>query len=213
MPLLFDRRCILCGDVLSADTRRAEICPDCAREVRSEYRFHGEIHIPGADGAAAALVYRGRVREALRRFKFGGRSNYASWFAAEMALVLSQHLDEWRPTCVTYLPLGPMRARERGYNQAELLARPIAQSLSMPCVSALRKRPFTARQSVQQDAAARRKNAAGSLLPGRIPLAGERVVVIDDIITTGSTAADAAHVLRSMGAACVFVLAAAKAVN
>ncbi|MFQ9125942.1 MAG: ComF family protein [Butyricicoccaceae bacterium] len=98
-------------------------------------------------------------------------------------------------------------------NQAELLARPIAQSLSMPCVSALRKRPFTARQSVQQDAAARRKNAAGSLLPGRIPLAGERVVVIDDIITTGSTAADAAHVLRSMGAACVFVLAAAKAVN
>ena len=130
-----------------------------------------------------------------------------------MALVLSQHLDEWRPTCVTYLPLGPMRARERGYNQAELLARPIAQSLSMPCVSALRKRPFTARQSVQRDAAARRKNAAGSLLPGRIPLAGERVVVVDDIIATGSTAADAAHVLRSMGAACVFVLAAAKAVN
>ena len=213
MPLLFDRRCILCGDVLSADTRRAEICPDCAREVRSEYRFHGEIHIPGADGAAAALVYRGRVREALRRFKFGGRANYASWFAAEMALVLSQHLDEWRPTCVTYLPLGPMRARERGYNQAELLARPIAQSLSLPCVSALRKRPFTARQSVQQDAAARRKNAAGSLLPGRVPLAGERVVVIDDIVTTGSTAADAAHVLRSMGAACVFVLAAAKTVD
>ena len=105
MPLLFDRRCILCGDVLSADTRRAEICPDCAREVRSEYRFHGEIHIPGADGAAAALVYRGHVREALRRFKFGGRANYASWFAAEMALVLSQRLDEWRPTCVTYLPL------------------------------------------------------------------------------------------------------------
>ena len=66
---------------------------------------------------------------------------------------------------------------------------------------------------VQQDAAARRKNAAGSLLPGRIPLAGERVVVIDDIIATGSTASDAAHVLRSMGAACVFVLAAAKAVN
>ncbi|RHT49089.1 ComF family protein [Butyricicoccus sp. AM29-23AC] len=131
----------------------------------------------------------------------------------EMAAVLAAQLDRWQPTCITYLPLGFLRARERGYNQAELLARPIAQSLSMPCVSALRKRPFTARQSVQQDAAARRKNAAGSLLPGRIPLAGERVVVIDDIITTGSTAADAAHVLRSMGAACVFVLAAAKAVN
>ena len=127
--------------------------------------------------------------------------------------VLAAQLDRWQPTCITYLPLGFLRARERGYNQAELLARPIAQSLSLPCVSALRKRPFTARQSVQQDAAARRKNAAGSLLPGRVPLAGERVVVIDDIVATGSTAADAAHVLRSMGAACVFVLAAAKTVD
>ena len=134
-------------------------------------------------------------------------------FAAEMAAVLAAQLDRWQPTCITYLPLGFLRARERGYNQAELLAHPIARSLSLPCVSALRKRPFTARQSVQQDAAARRKNAAGSLLPGRVPLAGERVVVIDDIVATGSTAADAAHVLRSMGAACVFVLAAAKTVD
>lgn len=61
-----------------------------------------------------------------------------------MAAVLAAQLDRWQPTCITYLPLGFLRARERGYNQAELLARPIAQSLSMPCVSALRKRPFTA---------------------------------------------------------------------
>lgn len=213
MPVLFDRTCILCGRVLPAEKHSAALCPDCAREVRTEYRYHGEFSVPGADGAAAALCYRGTVKEALHRFKFGGRPQYAAWFAAEMAAVLAAQLDRWQPTCITYLPLGFLRARERGYNQAELLARPIAQSLSMPCVSALRKRPFTARQSVQQDAAARRKNAAGSLLPGRIPLAGERVVVIDDIIATGSTAADAAHVLRSMGAACVFVLATAKAVN
>lgn len=181
MPVLFDRTCILCGRVLPAEKRSAALCPDCAREVRTEYRYHGEFSVPGADGAAAALCYRGRVKEALHRFKFGGRPQYAAWFAAEMAAVLAAH--------------------------------PIARSLSLPCVSALRKRPFTARQSVQQDAAARRKNAAGSLLPGRVPLAGERVVVIDDIVATGSTAADAAHVLRSMGAACVFVLAAAKTVD
>ena len=196
MPVLFDRTCILCGRVLPAEKHSAALCPDCAREVRTEYRYHGEFSVPGADGAAAALCYRGAVKETLHRFKFGGRPQYAAWFAAEMAAVLAAQLDRWRPTCITYLPLGFLRARERGYNQAELLARPIAQSLSLPCVSALRKRPFTARQSVQQDAAARRKNAADSLLPGRIPLAGERVVVIDDIITTGSTAADAAHVLR-----------------
>ena len=166
MPVLFDRTCILCGRVLPAEKRSAALCPDCAREVRTEYRYHGEFSVPGADGAAAALCYRGRVKEALHRFKFGGRPQYAAWFAAEMAAVLAAQLDRWQPTCITYLPLGFLRARERGYNQAELLAHPIARSLSLPCVSALRKRPFTARQSVQQDAAARRKNAAGSLRDG-----------------------------------------------
>ena len=161
MPVLFDRTCILCGRVLPAEKHSAALCPDCAREVRTEYRYHGEFSVPGADGAAAALCYRGAVKEALHRFKFGGRPQYAAWFAAEMAAVLAAQLDRWQPTCITYLPLGFLRARERGYNQAELLARPIAQSLSLPCVSALRKRPFTDRQSVQQDAAARRKNAAG----------------------------------------------------
>ena len=166
MPVLFDRTCILCGRVLPAEKRSAALCPDCAREVRTEYRYHGEFSVPGAAGAAAALCYRGAVKEALHRFKFGGRPQYAAWFAAEMAAVLAAQLDRWQPTCITYLPLGFLRARERGYNQAELLACPIAQSLSLPCVSALRKRPFTARQSVQQDAAARRKNAAGSLRDG-----------------------------------------------
>ena len=205
MPILFDRACILCGKALSAEKQNAALCPDCAREVRTEYRYRGSFSVPDTDGAAAALCCRGRVKEALHQYKFGGKQQYA-----EMAAVLASRLDEWRPTCITYLPLGFLRARGRGYNQAELLARPIAETLSLPCAAALRKRPFTARQSSQQDAAARRKNAAGSLLPGRAAVAGERVVVVDDIVTTGSTAAEAAHVLRSMGAACVFVLAAAK---
>lgn len=135
MPVLFDRTCILCGRVLPAEKHSAALCPDCAREVRTEYRYHGEFSVPGADGAAAALCYRGTVKEALHRFKFGGRPQYAAWFAAEMAAVLAAQLDRWQPTCITYLPLGFLRARERGYNQAELLARPIAQSLSMRCAS------------------------------------------------------------------------------
>ena len=118
MPVLFDRTCILCGRVLPVEKHSAALCPDCAREVRTEYRYHGEFSVPGADGAAAALCYRGTVKEALHRFKFGGRPQYAAWFAAEMAAVLAAQLDRWQPTCITYLPLGFLRARERGYNQA-----------------------------------------------------------------------------------------------
>lgn len=210
MPLLFDRRCLLCGAALSADTSRAALCPDCARAVRLEYRFRGEIHIPGADGAASALCYRGRVRDALHRFKFGGKAHYAPWFAAEMSAVLARQLDEWRPTCVTYLPLGPMRRRERGYNQAELLARPVAETFALPCVPLLRKRLFSGRQSLRTETE-RREKAEGSLLPARgADAEGARVLVIDDIITTGATAGEAARALRGMGADAVFVLSAAK---
>lgn len=210
MPVLFDRTCLLCGRVLSAEKRSAALCPDCAREVRTEYRYHGECSVPGADGAAAALCYRGRVKEALHRFKFGGRPQYAAWFAAEMAAVLAAQLDRWQPTCITYLPLGFLRARERGYNQAELLAQPVAEAFSLPCTPLLRKRLFAGRQS-SRTGSERQESAAGSLLPGRGASAdGGRILVIDDIITTGSTAGETVRVLKSMGAESVFVLSAAK---
>ena len=210
MPVLFDRTCILCGRVLPAEKHSAALCPDCAREVRTEYRYHGEFSVPGADGAAAALCYRGTVKEALHRFKFGGRPQYAAWFAAEMAAVLAAQLDRWQPTCITYLPLGFLRARERGYNQAELLAQPVAEAFSLPCTPLLRKRLFAGRQS-SRTGSERQESAAGSLLPGRgASVEGERILVIDDIITTGSTAGEAVRVLKSMGAESVFVLSAAK---
>lgn len=210
MPVLFDRTCILCGRVLPAEKHSAALCPDCAREVRTEYRYHGEFSVPGADGAAAALCYRGAVKEALHRFKFGGRPQYAAWFAAEMAAVLAAQLDRWQPTCITYLPLGFLRARERGYNQAELLAQPVAEAFSLPCTPLLRKRLFAGRQS-SRTGSERQESAAGSLLPGRGASAdGGRILVIDDIITTGSTAGETVRVLKSMGAESVFVLSAAK---
>ena len=111
---------------------------------------------------------------------------------------------------MTYLPLGPMRARERGYNQAELLAQPGAKAFSLPCTPLLRKRLFAGRQS-SRTGSERQESAAGSLLPGRGASAdGGRILVIDDIITTGSTAGEAVRVLKSMGAESVFVLSAAK---
>ncbi len=166
MPVLFDRTCILCGRVLPAEkAQRGAVSGLCAR-VRTEYRYHGEFSVPGADGAAAALCYRGAVKEALHRFKFGGRPQYAAWFAAEMAAVLAAQLDRWQPpasrTCRSAFSahgsaatIRPSCSRVRSRNHSRCPVFPRCASVR-----------FTARQSVQQDAAARRKNAAGSLLPG-----------------------------------------------
>ena len=212
MGILFVRKCVLCCGVLPAeDGSRAMICAACADELCRDYRCTAPIHVPGADGAAAALYYTGKVKQAMQRFKFHHKQHYADWFAAQALPLLAEHLEDWKPDLITYMPIGFLRLHKRGYNQAELLAKAIAAPFSLPCRATMRKRPFTPTQSEQKDFAARQKNAARALLPMKnIDLSGRSVVPVDDIITTGAMAAAAADLLRKMGAARVYMLAPAR---
>ena len=104
---------------------------------------------------------------------------------------------------MTFVPVSRLRRFSRGYDQAELLARETAKTLGLPCAPTLTHR-HTKRQSRMRDAAARRANVSGafSLRPGT-DVAGKRILLIDDICTTGATMAEAARVLRTAGAECV----------
>lgn len=212
MGILFTKRCVLCGTMLpAAGTGKAMLCPDCAAAVRQVYRCTETIHIPGADAAASPLLYKGKVRHAMHRFKFEHQQHYADWFAAQMLPLLAERLDDWKPDMITFMPIGWLRGRDRGYNQAELLAKAVAEPFGLPCQATLRKRAFTPKQSEQKDFAARQKNAERAMLPmSGTDLTGQSVVLVDDIITTGATAAAAAKLLRGMSAARVFLLAATR---
>ena len=211
MGIVFTKRCVLCGEMLpAAGTGKAMLCPVCAVEVRQQYRCTRIIRIPGAAEAVAALHYTGKVRNAMQRFKFQHKQHSADWFAAQMLPLLADRLDTWQPDLVTYMPIGFLRLHERGYNQAELLAKAAAEPLGLACTATLRKRAFTPKQSAQKDAAARQKNAEHALRPlESAEVRGKSVVLVDDIITTGATAAAAVKLLREMGAEKVYVLAAA----
>ena len=212
MGVLFMHNCVLCGGTIPAeDGGKAMLCAACAAEVREKYRCAEPVRVPGVDGAAAALSYAGKVKYAMQRFKFHHKQHYADWFAAQALPLLAERLDDWQPDLVTYMPIGFVHLHRRGYNQAELLARPIAAAFGLPCQVTLRKRPFTPTQSAQKDFAARQKNAARALLPlDGADVRGKSVVFVDDIITTGASAAAAAKLLREMGAARVYLLAPAK---
>ena len=85
MGVVFVKRCILCGELLpAAGTGKAMLCPACAGEVRQSYRCTEPVCITGADDAAAALYYTGKVQHAMQGLKFHHKQHYADWFAAPM---------------------------------------------------------------------------------------------------------------------------------
>ena len=157
------------------------------------------------DQCLSPLYYHGSVKDSLHRYKFDGLSAYADIYSE----FIVKCIDENQISCdsITWVPLSCRRLRKRGYDQAELLAKGIGKRLGLPPVRLLKKRRDTPPQSKTGSAEKRRANIAGAytcLRPEQV--AGKRVLLVDDIVTTGATLSEAAGVLKKAGA--VEVLAA-----
>lgn len=209
LQLLFPPRCILCRKRLQIGMT-AMLCAECAEHLRTHCRTAEHVMVEDTDGAAVALLYKGAVRTAMHRYKFAHVKAYAVWFAAQLAPVVGAWLDDWRPDCVTYVPISLGRFWERGYNQSELVARRLAAQLGLPCLPLLKKRPFSARQS-RKSAEERRQNVENVFRLRRgASAAGRRVLLVDDVLTTGATLSACARALRQGGAERIFAVAMTK---
>lgn len=207
LNVLFPPRCILCGTRLSVAGEQM-LCANCTADI-SSYRVTNTLKVAGTDGAASALQYKDRVRYAMRRYKFLHCKSNAKWFASCTATVLADKLADWQPDYLTYVPLGWFRMHQRGYNQSELIARFVAEKLGLPCGPTLCKRVFAKKQSVQGRKARLLNAKRAFVLQKNVLLTGKRVVIIDDILTTGATLAACAALLRQAGASYVFALTTA----
>ena len=183
LDLLFPPLCPFCRRLLTE--RHALLCPDCQRTLpwlEGGLRpAHGGIF----RGVRLSLAYRGPVREAVHRYKFSGSRSYARPFGQLMAQCVRDQLDG-RFDCVTWAPLSARRLRQRGYDQARLLAEEAARVLEVPALPLLSKTRDTPPQSGLEEAGQRRANVLGVY---RAPdaAAGLRVLLADDVVTTGST--------------------------
>lgn len=193
--LLFPRKCVFCGQILTRN--ESGLCRGCRTET-PEYAEHRQIH--GLDDCCVVWYYQDAVRESLLRFKFHNRPDYAGVFGPMLAMKMQQRLRGGE--LLTWVPVSKARLRQRGYDQAELLARVAAKELGIPAVRLLEKFRDNPAQSGIADAESRKENVRGvyRLCPG-VDVAGKRVILIDDILTTGSTAGECARVLREAGAA------------
>lgn len=166
----------------------------------------------------AAVEFRGPVESWIHRFKYP-RAGLAGLDPAALAVarLLIREAAQGalaagaaRPARVVAVPLHPRRLRRRGFNPAALLARSVARELGAPCAPVALERLRDTPSQTGLDRAARRRNLRGAFR-ARIPLAGDDPVwLVDDVLTTGSTLAEAARALRRAGAKRVVGLCAAR---
>lgn len=207
LELLYPAKCPFCGRVLERGEEGA--CAACLEELPRAERGKA---VEGCEICLSPLRYQDGVREGVHRYKFEGGQIHAAVFGGLMARCLSEQWD--KPVdFITWAPLHPKRRRKRGYDQAELLARRVGELSGIPVRPTLEKIRAAGAQSHLQDAAARRANVEGAYraLPG-LDLTGMRVVLVDDVVTTGSTLGQCAGCLREAGAASVVGLTFAQTV-
>lgn len=202
LDVLFPRRCPFCRKLL--DGKRL-ICRDCAKSLPRVHETAQSRRYANIAECHSVLYYEGAVRESLLRYKFGGAAAYADAYAA----LMEAYLDNAPIDCdvVTWAPLSRKRLRRRGYDQARLLAEPVAEHLGVPCAQLLVKTRNNPAQSGTKGRDKRAANVSGvySPAPGT-SAAGLRVLLVDDIVTTGATLSECARVLKAAGADEIFAL-------
>lgn len=158
-----------------------------------------------AHGIHAAVPFTGRARKVVLALKYGNRRQVVRHLAGLVVNTMVANGDHLRVDVVTWAPTGAARRRRRGFDQAELVARQVARQLGLPCRRLLER----AADSGTQTGRTRSERLHGAHFRAHPGVAGRRVLVVDDVVTTGATMRHAAEALRDAGAAEVLLYAVA----
>jgi len=227
--LLYPPSCTICAASVDLDEY---LCAECESKVsrivppfcnKCSEPFDGAITTTFAcancahrtlyfEAAVSAFRSRGIVRHVILNFKYGRqihlRHLVARWLVAAFD---DERLRERRFDAIVPVPLHPARQRERGFNQAALLAEWVSSHLALPLRAALQRIHYTTTQTAF-DRSERMQNLRGAFrLRKKADVRNLRVLLIDDVLTTGSTLSECARILREGGAQSVYAATAARA--
>ena len=209
LDLLFPPKCPFCTRLL--EDGQALLCPDCQRDLPWALGAQGEQKGEFFELCTAPLWYREQARESHHRYKFSGVRAYAGPYAELMAQCVQDRLTGTFDV-VTWVPIHPLRRWKRGYDQSELLARRLACGMGVPWERLLKKVRHTKAQSGLSGESVRRANVLGAYaLRPDAQVEGKRILLVDDVVTTGATLSECARMLRTAGAVQVFCVTLAMA--
>ena len=196
LNLLFPPKCLLCRHILA--DHELDLCHKCRIDGPECTNYQKKL--PFIDSWSAVWYYEDTARRSLLRYKFRGARSYASGYGRLLAMKLQEVHPEGFDV-LTWVPVSRLRRFTRGYDQVELLAQAVSSELGMEPMPLLRKIRHNRPQSGIIGDAQRRANVLGVYrVENPELLQGKKVLLLDDIITTGATAGECARVLLTAGA-------------
>jgi ComF family protein len=198
LDFLFPPRCVFCRKILKNSEH--EMCDECQKQLPytngTSVRLKGEFFTE----CVSPLLYSGNVRKSFLRFKFKNATNYAGCYGKLLANCVRDNMNG-KFDLITWVPLSAKRQKKRGYDQAMLIAMVVALELDYVAVEILVKHTDIPAQSGLRAAEERRANVLGAfgVIDSEL-VCGKRILLIDDIVTTGATLSECSQVLLAAGA-------------
>lgn len=223
LDLVYPPKCVVCGDI-----QALYLCDDCKSKILElEDPLCDRCGLPLDDGpcpecqrtrfpfetARAYGVYEGTLREAVHQLKYACRSVVAPELGELLVAYCLEHPNfAAQASCVVPVPIHHSRQRERGFNQSRLISGPLAVALRIPLITdaLTRRKPGIPQTGLSLEE--RMSNIRGVFeVVNEQRICGARILLVDDVLTTGATCGEAAAVLLSAGAKSVYVLTLARA--
>lgn len=224
VELLFPRRCPVCDKPV--DKMGNYICKKCQEHIRyvqspyclkcgKELKTSTEEYCEDCKNAAH-IFDRGRavyeyesIKEAVYRFKYAGRREFAEFFGKQTADILGKEIKGWKPDVIVPVPLHKEREKKRGYNQAALLAKEVSKCLDIPVNDKIIYRSRATVPQKELNGKERQNNLKNAFKIGQNDVKLKTIIVVDDIYTTGATMDEMAQCLKSAGAEKIYCISLA----
>lgn len=222
IDLIYPRRCPVCHDIVMPKGQlicpacekklivvREPRCKKCSKKISGQeqelcYDCAGKKHY--YTQGVSVFTYNDEMKNSIYQYKYHGKREYADYYIRSLIKYGEYYIRHWRPQLILPIPLHPKKQKERGFNQAEILARGLEKQFQIQLDTKLliRKKYTTPQKELGNQARKKNLRNTFAIKSGREKV--KRVLVVDDIYTTGSTIDEAARILRKWGASEIYFI-------